>query len=265
VNCELDDAMYYYIFDIKKFAKSSQVENLKNYLGGLGISGEFTYPTPAQNVEELVDLGLSKQYTTIVAIGGDELANIVAGKLVGRKEAMGFIPIDASPSLCQLIGSNSWKEACDILRFRKLNEIRIGKTASQKYFLTHVDLQIKNPTEITLELKDFIIQTTATSLMISNFNPSIKKIGDDFLDIVMTSTHPTSSILSKINIFRGKKREDELANSLLRARSLRIFTKNQIPISASNYTLAKSPQLIESTDEYLRLITTKKAEISPEK
>jgi len=257
--------MYYYIFDIKKFAKSSQVENLKNYLGGLGISGEFTYPTPAQSAEELVDLGLSKQYTTIVAIGGDELANTVAGKLVGRKEAMGFIPIDASSSLCQLIGSNNWKEACDILRFRKLNEIRIGKTASQKYFLTHVDLQIKNPTEITLEFKDFIVQTTATNLMISNFNPSIKKIGDDFLDILMTSTHLDSSILSKINFLLAKKKENALANSLLRARSLRIFTKNQIPIISNNYSLAKSPQLIESTDECLRLITAKKAEPSVKK
>lgn len=251
--------MYYYIFDIKKFAKSSQVENIKNYLGSLGISGEFTYPTPAQNIEELVDLGLSKQYTTIVAIGGDELANTVAGKLVGRKEAMGFIPIEASPALCQLIGSNNWKDACDVLRFRKLSEVRLGKTASQKFFLTFAELQIKSPTEITLEFKDFIVQTTVSSLIISNFNPTVKKISDDFLDIVMISVPKSSSILSKLGMLLGKKTESKLAKSLLRARSLRIFTKNQIPIITSNYRLAKSPQLIESTDEILRLITAKKA------
>lgn len=257
--------MYYYIFDIKKFAKSSQVDNLKNYLGGLGISGEFTYPTPAQSVEELVDLGLSKQYTTIVAVGGDELANTVAGKLVGKKEAMGFIPINASPALCQLIGADNWKDASDMLRFRKLSEIRLGKTASQKHFLTYAELQIKNPVEITLEFKDFIVQTTATSLIISNYNPSIKKIGDDFLDVIMTSTNPQDSILSKFSSLFYKKTENKLASSLLRARSLRIFTKNQLPITSSNYTLAKSPQLIESTDEYLRLITAKKASTPPNK
>jgi len=251
--------MYYYIFDIKKFAKSSQVENLKNYLGSLGISGEFTYPTPAQSVEELVDLGLNKQYTTIVAIGGDELANTVAGKMVGKKEAMGLIPIDASPALTHLIGTANWKEACDILRFRKLSEVRMGKTASQKHFLTFSELQIKSPIEITLEFKDFIIQTTAISLMISNYNPEIKKIGDDFLDIVMSSTSPRDSVLSKLGFFLGKKSEGKLSTSLLRARSLRIFTKSQLLINTGNYTLAKSPQLIESTDETLRLITAKKA------
>lgn len=257
--------MYYYIFDIKKFAKSSQVENLKNYLGSLGISGEFTYPTPAQSIEELVDLGLSKQYTTIVAIGGDELANTIAGKLVGRKEAMGLIPISASPALCQLIGSDNWKEACDVLRFRKLNEIRIGKTASQKHFLTYAELQIKNPIEITLEFKDFIVQTLATGLIISNYHPSIKKIGDDFLDILLESTNPSNSFLSKLNIFASKKMENKLTSSLFRARSLRIFTKNQLAINTSNYTLAKSPQLIESTDDTLRLITAKKASTLLEK
>lgn len=250
--------MYYYIFDIKKFSKSSQIDNLKNYLGGLGISGEFTYPTPAQTVEELVDLGISKQYSTIVAVGGDDLANSVAGKLVGRKEAMGIIPINASEHLGQQIGCTGWKEACDSLRFRKIVEIRVGKTATNKCFLTHAELAIKSPIEITLEFKDYIVQSKIVNLTISNFHPDIRKIGDDFLDITMTSVNDNGSMLSKFGLFFGKKDENNSSKSIFRARSLRIFTKNQLQIMAGNYCIAKSPQLIESTDDPLRLITAKK-------
>lgn len=251
--------MYYYIFDVKKFKKSSQVDSIKNYLSELGISGEFTYPTPAQTVEELVDLGLSKQYSTIVAIGGDEIVNAVASKLVGRKEAMGIIPLEISQDLSQLVGSSSWKESCEILRFRKINEIRLGRTGTGKCFLTHAELQIKHPIEVTLEFKDYMIQTMASALSISNFNPNIKKIGDDFLDVSIISSVASGSVLGKFSSFLGIKKEaSSLSSSLLRARSLRIFTKTQLPIVVDGVTLAKSPQFIESSDECLRLITSKR-------
>jgi len=250
--------MYYYIFDIKKFKKSSQVENIKNYLSVLGISGEFTYPTAAQSVEELVDLGLSKQYSTIVSIGGDEIANTIAGKLIGRKEVMGIIPLEVSPSLNQLIGTNNWKDACDVLRYRKLSEIRLGKTATGKHFMTHADLLIKYPIEVTLEFKDYIVQTKAAKLSIANFNPDIKKIGDDFLDVSIISADANNSLMGKFSSILGLKKEDnQLSYSLIRARSLRIFTKTQLPLMVGESTIAKSPQFVESTDECLRLITAK--------
>ncbi len=254
--------MYYYIFDIKKCKKRAQVESIKEYLSSLGISGEFTYPSAAQSVEELVHLGLSKQYTTIVAIGSDEIANRVAGVLVGKKEAMGFIPLEISPELAVLIGTANWKEACDILRYRKISEVKLGKTATGSHFLTYAKLDIKTPTEITMELKDYIIQAKVKELMISNFFPGINKIGEDYLDIVMTSVDPNKSILSKIGfLFGTKEKKDNAAFSLLRGRSLRLFTKSQIPIISSDYKIAKTPQFIESTDEHLRLITAKKAGI----
>jgi diacylglycerol kinase family enzyme len=251
--------MNYYIFDIKKCKKRSQVESIKEHLGTLGISGEFTYPSAAQSIEELVQLGLSKQYTTIVAIGGDEIANSVAGALVGRKEAMGFIPLEISPDLAQMIGTDNWKSACEVLRFRKIKETRIGKTTTGKHFLTSAQLDIKNTADITLELKDFIIQAKVKSLVVSNFNPEIKKIGDDFLDITMTSVEPYGSVLSKFSSLFGGSNKEEGSFSLLHARSMRIFTKSQMSIIAGNESIAKTPQLIESTDDFLRLIVAKNA------
>jgi hypothetical protein len=253
--------MYYYIFDIKKCKKRSQVENIKNYLASLGISGEFTFPSAAQTVDELVDLGLSKEYSTIVAIGGDEIANQVAGKLVGKREAMGYIPLEVDSQVNTIIGAKTWKEACDILRFRKISEMRIGKTATGCGFITSAKLEINNPVEVTLEFKDYIVQASVKSLIISNYTEGFRKIGDDFLDIIMVSASPQeSTLMSSISRFFGQKQlGDKKASSLFRARSLRIFTKNQISIFSGNASIAKTPQLIESSDEKLRLITARNA------
>lgn len=251
--------MYYYIFDIKKCKKRSQVENIKSHLSALGIPGEFTYPTAAQNVEELVELGLSKQYTTIVAIGGDEIANIVAGKLVGKKEAMGFIPLEASAELSTLVGTDNWRDACEILRFRKICEIFLGRTATGAHFITNAMLDLYSPTEVTLEFKDFIVQAKVRSLVVANFDPQVKKIGMDYLDVIFSSVDRNVGILTKISSIFTNQAVDDRSQSLFRARSLRIFTKTPVAIvsSGSKCFLAKTPQLIESSEEKLRIITAK--------
>ncbi|MEI6498984.1 MAG: diacylglycerol kinase family protein [bacterium] len=246
--------MYYYIFDIKKCKKKSQVEDIKSYIATLGISGEFTYPSAAQTAEELVDLGLSKKYNTIVAIGGDELVNTIAGKLCGRPEALGVIPLDVSDDLATIIGASNWKDGCENLRFRKINEMKIGKTATNNHFITSLELDIKQPTEVTIEFRDYIVQSIVNKLTISNFSPHIHKIDPDFLDIELFSTKSEKSF-SLSSLFGRKKIPD--GYSIFRARSLRVFTKSQIPLVTDDYALAKTPQLVEITDELLRIITQK--------
>jgi diacylglycerol kinase family enzyme len=246
--------MYYYIFDIKKCKKKSQVEDIKRHISALGISGEFTYPSAAQTVEELVDLGLSKKYNTIVAIGGDDIANTIAGKLCGRPEVLGIIPLEISPELGAVIGTNNWKDGCENLRYRKITEMRIGQTGKDQYFITNIELDLKQPTDVTIEFRDYIVQSKASKLVVTNFSPSLKKIGPEFLDIEMTSLagHKGSSLAS---FFGFKKRPD--GYSIFRARSLRIFTKSQIPLCVNDRPVAKTPQMIESTDEVIRIITQK--------
>ncbi|MFA5926904.1 MAG: diacylglycerol kinase family protein [Patescibacteria group bacterium] len=252
--------MYYYIFDIRKCNKRSQVEDIKTYLGGLGISGEFTYPTAAQAPEELVDLALAKRYSTIVAIGGDDLATAIANRLLGRKEALGIIPLGASEYLSELIGTSNWREAAEALRFRKISEIRMGQTAAGNSFLTHIDLDIGYPIEVTLEFKDFLVQTKAENLIVANVYPGVKKRGIDYLDVLIKSAEPKDGpMLSRLaSIFGAKKNNKDKLISLFRARSLRIFTKTPLALISNGKTIAKTPQLVESSDEPLRLITARK-------
>lgn len=254
--------MYYYIFDIKR-CKNSVITDIKDYLSGLGISGEFVYPSTAYTTEDLVELGLSKKYNTIVGIGGDQIANKIAGKLVGRSEAMGFIPIDGSEELKNLIDAKNWKEACENLRYRKIIEIRIGKTATGSVFMTNLFLDLKSPADLTIEFKDYIIQGKIKNLMISNYNSGITKIGEDYLDIVIQSVDPKErDFLGKLSSIIGLSKEEEKSFSMLRARSLRVFAKNQIPLICASESIAKTPQLIESSDENLRLIVGKRGAFS---
>lgn len=250
--------MYYYIFDLKKCKKQSLVADIKNYLSALGISGEFTYPSAAYTTEELVELGLSKKYNTIVGIGGDEVANQIASRLTGKPEAMGIIPVDASDDLMTLIGCRSWKEGAESLRYRKIQEMRVGLTANGNAFLTNLSLDINSPVDITLEFRDYMIQTRAVKMLASNYHPDIKKIGSDYIDIVIHSVGPKpKGFLSQVSaIFSGNKEDEQY--SLFRARSFRIFTNSQIPLVAGDQCVAKTPQLIESSDEDLRLIVGKK-------
>ena len=251
--------MYYYIFDIKKCKKKSQVEAIKDYLVGLGISGEFTFISSAQNAEELTELGLKRGYSTIVAVGADDLINSVANKMIGRAEAMGIIPLQASNSMLTLLGSSDWKEAAETLRFRRIREMNIGKTGSGEHFLTSLNLGIKSPMEITLEFKDFIAQAWVKDLIISNYHPEIEKLSPEFLDVVVESTKKEDSSIFKVfkSFFGPEIKTNENNMSLIRARSFRIFSKKPIPLMSENKIIAKTPQLVETSDEILRLIVSK--------
>ncbi|MCX6808885.1 MAG: hypothetical protein NTW50_04450 [Candidatus Berkelbacteria bacterium] len=160
-----------------------------------------------------------------------------------------------------MIGAKNWKEAAENVRFRKISEFKIGKTASGCAFLTDIKLGLKGPTEITIEFRDYMVQAKATEVIISNFNSQITKIGPDYLDVVLQSVSPETGILSKFSSFLGIKKEEDKSLSLFRGRSLRLFTSSQIPLISGNSVIAKTPQLIESTDESLRLIVGKKSPI----
>ena len=251
--------MYYYIFDVKKCKKRSQVEAIKSQLIELGISGEYTYISSAQSAEELALLGLRRGYSTIIVAGSDDSINAVANVMIGQKEAMGVIPLQASKAICHLVGTSSVTEAIESLRFRRINEITTGKTATGKHFLTYLEMDLSSPMEFTVEFKNFIVQASVNNMIISNYHPEIKKIADDHLDTVIESHSPNhSGFFNQIkNLFGKNKEDDDKHLSIFRSRSLRIFTKRPISIKSGNAIIAKTPQLIETSEQTLRIIVTK--------
>lgn len=254
--------MYYYIFDPKKCRKKTQVEAIKDQLAKIGISGEFTVVSSMQSAADLAEAGLRKQYSTIVAVGGDDIINQIADKLVGKTEAMGIIPLETSIEIENLIGTKNWKDAIDILRFRRIKEIHLGMTGNGRHFLTSTELDLKKPTEVTIEFKGYIVQAKIKSLTVSNVSSQIKKINPEYLDVIIQSelTKNTGILGSIANLFKSNETPEKNL-TIIRARSMRIFSNKSIIIRSGNMIISKTPQYIESTDEKLRLIVGKHTEV----
>lgn len=250
--------MYYYIFDIKRCRKKTQVDAIKSYLTNLGISGEYAYITPNQSAEALAESGVNKGYNTIIAVGSDDLVNAVSNVLVGRKEVLGVLPLMASDELRSLIGSNEWQAAAEALRFRRIKEMNVGKIANGRHFLTSIYLDTVAPLEATVEFKDYILQVNTKNLLISNYHPDITKKFEDYLDVVIESERTKrGGFLAKLGFGAGIKNESGDNISFIRTKSLRIFTKKPMPLVSGDKIIAKTPQYIECTDELLRVIVAK--------
>lgn len=251
--------MYYYIFDIKRLRKKGQIDLIKNQLTSLGISGEYAYIAPNQSAEMLAENALNKGYTTIIAAGSDDLINSVANVLVGRREVLGVLPLSASDELTSLIGCKDWQSAIEVLRFRRIKEMHLGRISGSKYFITNLYLDISSPIEVTIEFKDFILQAWAKNLIVSNYHPEIQKKFVDYLDVAMESIKqkPTGIFKRISSIIRPSEQNLSDNISFVRAKSLRVFTKTAIPLVAGDKIIAKTPQLIESSEDKIRIIVAK--------
>ncbi len=249
--------MYYYIFDIKRCIRKNQVESIKSHLTSLGISGEYTYITPNQSAEALAESGINKGYSTIVAIGSDDLVNAISNVMVGRKEVLGVLPLSVSEDLKELLGTREWQDAAEALRYRRIKELRIGHLSNGKHFLTNIYLDLLNRQQVELELKDVSLSTLATNLLISNFHTDIEKHQDDELDIVLESTSDRNPGFFEKLLSRKKHSPNEENITYLKSPFIRIFTKKPVSLVCGDKIIAKTPQNIELTAEKIRLIVAK--------
>ena len=95
--------MYYYIFDVRKCKNRRQIETIKDKLTELGISGEFVVPDRIRPARDLAEQGVFKGYSTIVAIGSDDLIDEVASIMLSKQQVFGVIPLGASENIHKII------------------------------------------------------------------------------------------------------------------------------------------------------------------
>ena len=64
--------MYYYLVEPQRIHDGEVfLERLANLTTDLGIAGEMVVPSPAKPIAQLIDIGLTKGYTTLVCVGSD--------------------------------------------------------------------------------------------------------------------------------------------------------------------------------------------------
>jgi diacylglycerol kinase (ATP) len=148
--------MYYYIINptAGRGAINNIQDKLRDQLTQLGIAGEFVKTTGAGDATKLARDAVTKGFTTIVAVGGDETVSEVMNGIDTEKVAIGIIPIGNSNKLANHLGLTSWQQALPILAARRLTNYRLI-AAGQKFFLssltigfeTDIDKQLDSPPE----------------------------------------------------------------------------------------------------------------------
>lgn len=239
--------MYYYIIDPPKGSPTAKIaQRLQELITPMGISGEIAIANPARSAEELAYMGIDKGYTTIVAVGGEELANTVATILLneGReKVAMGIIPINAGPLIPAMIGvaNNDIKAAAEIIKQRHLDLVDMVQISPKRFMLTEAHIVAPRTVKVTLEIDQRMkAELDADHAHLSH-------------DLVLTlQVNQPQGFFSRII---GGNQKPELLTSRFHGKQIRILAHEPLPIMIASQVVAKTPTTFTKLPGALKLIT----------
>jgi diacylglycerol kinase family enzyme len=224
-------------------------ENIRRIINELGIIGEIVTVSPARTTQELTEMGIEKKYNTIVAVGSDSHINKVGTFLKNKNIVLGIIPVGGSEIIQKLIGTTETKEACEILKYRKLKEISLAAVEPNKYFLTQIEIQTSNsnPVSITVinpGMDSYHVQSTFSEMIISRN-----------LYLFMTDKYLNYNFIkSAWSWLVGQKTIDNIS-SILRGKKIKIETNEPIPVTMDNEIIAKTPIVLTLYPKALKVIT----------
>lgn len=246
--------MYFYIFENSKANREKKIqEKAKQIIAELGISGENVTPNPARSIDELIDIGLTKGFSTFVGIGSDIFANKIISSLLSNKKnceedkpVFGFVPTDFDKSqIGKIINVTNIENACKSLRFRTLKTISLGLAIPNKYFITPLTINSQFPFSVHLILPNLEAVGSATQIKITpdiNISFSDNNLGN-------------SGIQKLLNIFKGEKMTySEKYSSRFTTDALKLVCEPSIPVNLENEIIAKTPIQIKRIDNHLQII-----------
>lgn len=246
--------MYYYIFEQPSGSSQKRAQRkIKNLIAETGIAGESVSPSPARTIDELTQIGSSKGYSTVVAVGSDLFINKVASSLLNqvldgsKKVVLGLVPWQVEKSrLAKIAGIKSVDQAIETLKFRKLNAINPGVVLPNKFFITPLNIKTENPIYFRLTNDDFTTKILATQAAIAR-GVAIEIINDKW---------GGSAFKKSFNWLIGKPNVNE-SKSIFRHNSFLIETDGPIPVALETETIAKTPIKVQGSDKVLHLIVAR--------
>lgn len=227
-------------------------EKIKNTLGDLGIAGETVTPTPARTIEELTHLGIIKGYSTIVAVGSEKLVNTVATTIIDHKDAtdvvLGVVPEDSSSLIAKKINVTDEKNACQALKFRKLNTFDVALIEPNHYFITETVIDSPKNSQAYL--------STPEIKALVSFNKIVIRPG---LEI---EVHDNSEGGKSGHFFKwllgSKKEEKNIYFSYFQAKKMKLEAINTIlSAKVENEVIAKTPIVCKTCPKALKIIVAR--------
>jgi diacylglycerol kinase family enzyme len=244
--------MYYYIMEPAGGKAAAWQERVKTILGDLGIAGETVTPSPARTIEELASLGVVKGYSTIVAVGSEKLVNKIVTTIINQKESqeivLGIIPDNYESSLAKKIKVKDLKDACETLKYRKLETISACFIEPNKYFLTEAILESNRPVDAYI--------TTPFVKAGLPFNKITIRPG---LKMYISDNSTQSSKGGIFSFLFGKnKQSSDINSSFFHTKRLKIETLDQtMPVKVDDEVISKTPIVCENRPKALKIIVAR--------
>jgi diacylglycerol kinase family enzyme len=245
--------MYYYIFEPpqgpKEFERTAQI---KSYLSELGIAGEMAAPQPGKTVEDLVQVALSKRYSTVVAVGGMEFINRIARALISYEAVLGIIPVTNDADVAELIGTSDWKIAAEQLKRRRWQHIQLGSMNGNVCFLTPASIQVPVGETVTLTTEDFSIQAAGPQqIKITPLRDPESPVSGLLLDI----TGESKAKKGLLSLF--KPQNTVPLTSHFTVKKLSVLTDKAQAVVVAGETLASTPVDCSTEAKGIRIIIAK--------
>lgn len=253
--------MYYYIAEpITTKTEKKKIDEIQSILSQLGIAGEFAIASPARSVEENLELAFKKGFTTVVGIGSDALANQIASAILrteGQQATIGFIPLNPSQHLCQMIGTSNTRDACTQLRTRYIATIDALQLNPKHAIITDADITLTSPVRFLLHYRGSVIQGQFT-------DAKIERIGKITLS---DKTYQPSQVRRSFfeQLFGGTPKSGETtATTIIQASRWQLETETPCNVAVDHLTVGQTPLDAITKPKALKLIT-KRDKLAKEK
>jgi diacylglycerol kinase family enzyme len=252
--------MYYYITEpLTTNAEKKRIEEIKSVLSQLGIAGEFGVASPARTVPEHLELAFKKGFTTIVGIGSDSLANMVASTILKHnyeKAAFGFIPLNSKQVLWQMIGAHSLRDHCQTLRARHVTAIDAVQLNKEATCITSASMQLSKPVKFQLAYGHVELYGQCTHLQINTQGPI------ELWDATYSAQTQRKGFFA--NLFGAQPDTSGLSLTSFTADRWQLVTEQPEPITIDSLTATHTPLDVKHRPKALKLIVNR-AKISSDK
>lgn len=241
--------MYYYIFESpKNSTERAYFEKIKDTAREFSIINDSAQASPARSCEELTEMAIAKQYSTIIAVGSDNHINRVVSQIVKSRPThslvFGLISTDQSSLLYERWGFKRPEDACEMLKFRKVEPFDIGLVAPDHFFLSSASITTKKPTRVFIEIDRFKVEAMINHIEVSN-NLYV------LLERFIKDTSLVRSILGWIsgqeNVYADR--------SVFKGRIIKISSQEKLTVKIADYAVSHTPVEIYRKHNGLNIIT----------
>lgn len=241
--------MHYYIFESpKNTGERAMFERITQIAREFGIFGEFVQASPARSAQELVEIAVMKNYSTIVAIGGDTHINKIASKIInlgmGANVVLGIIATEEGSFLSERWWFKKIEEAMETIKFRKLTKFDVGLIEPNHYFLTNASIVCKKPSRVVLEVDRWQAEAVVDRVDVSS----------NLFILMERYARESSTVKSAFNWLLGRE-NIKYDQSLFKGKVVRISSSDPLPVYIGKEVITHTPINVYRKLNALNIIT----------